>query len=108
RGRGEPARGSPDSARRRSIRSGSRPRCSVAHPRRRSVGNCMNPNRRQLVIPLVLIVGTAALLAVGGGLFLRSRSRVNKVALAASPKGVTVVEAKAAAFRPRRRYVGTV
>src|SRR6185437_6760947 len=47
-------------------------------------------------------------LAVGGGLFLRSRSRVNKVALAASPKGVTVVEAKAAAFRPRRRYVGTV
>jgi membrane fusion protein, multidrug efflux system len=38
----------------------------------------------------------------------RASSHVNKVALAGAPKGVTVVEAKAARYRPGRRYVGTI
>jgi RND family efflux transporter MFP subunit len=33
---------------------------------------------------------------------------VNKVALAGAPKGVTVVQARAAQYRPARRYVGTI
>src|SRR4029077_7157154 len=38
----------------------------------------------------------------------RASSHVNKIALTALPRGVTVVEARTAQYRPRRRYVGTI
>lgn len=57
---------------------------------------------------LIVIAGTV--LVVASGVFLASRadSHVNRTALSDSPKGVTVVEARASRYRPSRRYVGTV
>jgi RND family efflux transporter MFP subunit len=44
------------------------------------------------------------------GVFLvaRASSQVNKIALASEPRGVTTVAARAARYRPFRRYVGTI
>src|SRR5205823_1728874 len=41
-------------------------------------------------------------------LVLRAHGQVNHVALDTLPKGVTVVEARGAQYRPSRRYIGTV
>jgi RND family efflux transporter MFP subunit len=59
-------------------------------------------------LPLGMIAGTVLVIALGALLLWRSRAQGNHVALASSPKGVTVVTAKAAQFRPSRRYVGTL
>ncbi len=59
-------------------------------------------------VPVMVGIGTVVLLLLGGFLFWRAQSKVNKVALAGSPKLVTVTEAKASTFRPNRRYVGTL
>ncbi len=59
-------------------------------------------------LPIGIAAGTASVIAVCLVLVARSSSHANKVALAAAPKGVTVVEARAARYRPFRRYVGTV
>lgn len=55
-------------------------------------------------------ISAVVVFALGGGGFLlhRAESSVNKVALADEPKGVTVVEARAATYRATRRYVGTL
>jgi RND family efflux transporter MFP subunit len=58
--------------------------------------------------PAGIVIGTAVVVAVGLLLVSRAGSRANKVALDAAPKGVTVVEARAASYRPSRRYVGTI
>jgi RND family efflux transporter MFP subunit len=55
-----------------------------------------------------IILGTASVLTVGALLLSRAGSRVNKVPLSARPKGVTVVAARAARYRPFHRYVGTI
>jgi membrane fusion protein (multidrug efflux system) len=65
------------------------------------------PSRR-LPVPWVIGAGACVLLLVGGGLFWRSESRVNKVPLSGESKRVTVVTAKASQFRPTRRYVGSL
>jgi RND family efflux transporter MFP subunit len=57
---------------------------------------------------LAIIAGTVAVVATGVLLASRASSHVNKVALDAQPKGVTTVEARAAQYRPFRRYVGTI
>jgi RND family efflux transporter MFP subunit len=57
---------------------------------------------------LAIAAGSLALLASGGVLYWRARSRVNDVALASSAKPVTVVEARAGAYRAQRHYVATV
>lgn len=59
-------------------------------------------------VPLVVGAGTAVLVLIGGLLFWRAQSQVNKVALSSEAKRVTVVAAKASTFRPNRRYVGTL
>jgi RND family efflux transporter MFP subunit len=59
-------------------------------------------------VPLVIAAVTTVVVAVGLVLVARASSHVNKVALADAPKGVTVVEARAAQYRPARRYVGTI
>jgi RND family efflux transporter MFP subunit len=56
----------------------------------------------------VIGAGVAGLLLFGGLMVMRAGARVNSVALAQTAKGVTVAEVKAAQYRPRRRYVGTV
>jgi RND family efflux transporter MFP subunit len=59
-------------------------------------------------IRLVIVCAVAGVIILGTLLVSRASSRVNKVALAGQPKGVTVVEARAAQYRPSRRYVGTI
>jgi RND family efflux transporter MFP subunit len=66
------------------------------------------PIRRPRRVVLIIAAGTAAVVSVGLLMVGRASSHVNKVALASAPKGVTVVEAKAAQYRPSRRYVGTI
>lgn len=61
-----------------------------------------------LKIPLSIGLGVLLVGATTTLLFLRAGSEVNKVALSEQPKGVTTVEAKAAHYRPSRRYVGTI
>jgi len=67
-----------------------------------------HPIRRSRRVPVIIAAGTAAVVAIGLLMVGHASSRVNKVALESSPKGVTVVEAKAAQYRPARRYVGTI
>ena len=60
-------------------------------------------------LPTMILLGAlGGLLAVGGVLYLRAASKVNDVALAQSPKGVTTVAVVARPFQEQRRYVGTV
>jgi RND family efflux transporter MFP subunit len=64
-----------------------------------------SPRRR---VPLVIGGVTFAAIALGALLVSRASGDVNQVALASLPKGVTVVAARAARYRPSRRYVGTI
>jgi membrane fusion protein (multidrug efflux system) len=64
------------------------------------------PNGRK--IPLTIAAGVATLLVIGAAMVWRAQDKVNKIALASTAKPVTVVEAKAATFRPSRVYVGTL
>ncbi|HEY4393015.1 MAG TPA: efflux RND transporter periplasmic adaptor subunit [Polyangia bacterium] len=59
-------------------------------------------------IPLGIAGGVAGLLLLGGLMLWRAASRTNDVALASSPKPVSVVRARAASYRPTRTYVGTL
>lgn len=60
------------------------------------------------VVPLGISAVVGLVLGAGGFLLHRAEAGVNKTALADEPKGVTVVLAKEATFRPTRRYVGTL
>ena len=64
--------------------------------------------RRWSLIPIVIVVAVAAVLVVGGWLVWHAESKINKVALASSPKPVTVIAAPEAIFRDARTYVGTL
>ena len=64
--------------------------------------------RRNLRLPIGIVLGAIALLGFGALLFWRAQSKVNKIALDSAPKGVTVVAAKQASYRANRRYVGTL
>jgi RND family efflux transporter MFP subunit len=59
-------------------------------------------------VPLVIGALTFAAIALGALLVSRASGDVNQVALASLPKGVTAVAARAARYRPQRRYVGTI
>jgi len=56
----------------------------------------------------MLVVAVAAILAAGATLFRHAAAQTNHTPLAATPKGVTVVTAKAAEYRDTKRYVGTL
>ena len=66
------------------------------------------PRGRPGRVPLLVAAGTLLLVLVGGLLFWRAQSKVNKVALVSEPKRVTVIPAAASSFRPNERYVGTL
>jgi RND family efflux transporter MFP subunit len=55
-------------------------------------------------------IAASTLMLVGAGsiLYMRSRSRINDIALASQPKAVTVVEARSGMYRAERRYVATL
>lgn len=63
---------------------------------------------RSRSVPFVMAALVVGLLAAGGLLVWRAGAQVNEVALAAAPKGVTVVEARPAQYRASRKYVGTI
>jgi RND family efflux transporter MFP subunit len=60
------------------------------------------------VVPLVLGAAVLVILGTGGLLIWRAEAKTNKIALASSPKPVTVIAARAKAFQPSRIYVGTL
>jgi RND family efflux transporter MFP subunit len=60
------------------------------------------------VIRLGLLLGSGVVAALGIGLVVHQDAGVNRVALDSLPRGVTVVEARAAEYRAIRRYVGTI
>jgi RND family efflux transporter MFP subunit len=66
------------------------------------------PPRAQRRIGLMVLVIAALILALMLGLYFRSASLTNHVALASQPKPVSTVRAKAGDFRPTRQYVGTL
>ena len=59
-------------------------------------------------VPFMLGGIALGILAFGALMIWRVESKTNKVALADAPKRVTVVEAKQAAYRASRSYVGTI
>jgi RND family efflux transporter MFP subunit len=59
-------------------------------------------------VPIVLASAVGVIVLAGGALIWRAESKVNKVPLSATPKPVTVVEARANPFQPSRSYVGTL
>jgi membrane fusion protein, multidrug efflux system len=59
-------------------------------------------------VPSMLVLAVAAILGAGATLFRQAAAQTNHIALAATPKGVTVVSAKPAEYRDTRRYVGTL
>jgi RND family efflux transporter MFP subunit len=65
------------------------------------------PARRSR-LPLYIVGGVTAVVVLGVLLVERASSHVNHIALAGSPHGVTVVEARATKYRAMRRYVGTI
>ena len=66
------------------------------------------PTSKRLRIPFIIGGATIVAVALGALLLSRANARVNKVTLDSQPKGVTVVAARAAQYRPFRRYVGTI
>ena len=62
----------------------------------------------KMTIPLVITGLAIVVLGCGGLLLRRSEGGINKVAMNADPKGVSVAQARATTFRPTRRYVGTL
>jgi len=64
--------------------------------------------KRGAVVPIVIVVGVVAVLAIGGLLIHHAESGIDMVALASTPKPVTVVEAQRTTFRESRTYIGTL
>jgi RND family efflux transporter MFP subunit len=64
--------------------------------------------KRGLVVPVVIVAGVVSVLVVGGLLLHHAESGIDKVALASTPKPVTVVEAERTTFRASRTYIGTL
>lgn len=67
-----------------------------------------SPARRSWRIPAAIAGAAAILLAAGLALYLRSAGRVSKDALAATPKPVVTVAARAGSYRQVARYVSTI
>src|SRR5580700_4908759 len=59
-------------------------------------------------IPVVIAAGVVAIAILGGILVWHAEGKTNKVALAASPKPVTVLAAREEPFRAVHSYVGAL
>jgi membrane fusion protein, multidrug efflux system len=66
------------------------------------------PGRRSWRIPAIIAGAAALVLVVGLALYLRSAGRVSKDTLAATPKQVVTVAARAGSYRQVARYVSTI
>lgn len=79
---------------------------STSNPDAAQAGSLSTPRAR--AVPFVIAGGVGALLVAGALLVRHAESRVSTVAMAASPKPVTTVSARAASYRPKHVYVGTL
>ncbi len=68
----------------------------------------MDERRKLPLIPIVIGGGAVLVLLLGALLVWHAESKTNKVALASSPKPVTVVKAEARPYLPIHTYVGTL
>jgi RND family efflux transporter MFP subunit len=59
-------------------------------------------------LPVAIGAGVVAIAVAGGLMFVRASHKTNTKELASEPKPVTVVEARAATYKPSRRYVATM
>jgi RND family efflux transporter MFP subunit len=66
-----------------------------------------NPRGRSR-IPLIVVAGVVGVLLLGGVLAWHAEAKTNKVAMASSPKPVTVLAAKGVPYRAVHTYVGTL
>lgn len=66
------------------------------------------PLLRRIPIPVFIAVGVVAVLILGAALAWRAESKTNKIALASSPKPVTVLAANEKPFRAVHSYVGAL
>jgi membrane fusion protein, multidrug efflux system len=66
------------------------------------------PERRWSPIPIAIVAGVATVVALGALLVWHAESKINKVALASSPRPVTVIAAPETTFRDARSFVGTL
>lgn len=83
------------------------------HPSSIEPGSMGPPSRPAAVpsrhaVPIILAAAALGVLAAGALLVRRAERATNQIALAASPKPVTVVAARAESYQPRRLYVGTL
>jgi membrane fusion protein (multidrug efflux system) len=62
---------------------------------------------RRRRVPIIIVLGTVAVIAFGFLLVKRATAHVNRVALASLPSAVTAVAARKALYAPTRQYVGT-
>jgi membrane fusion protein, multidrug efflux system len=62
---------------------------------------------RRRPVPVIIVLGTVAVIALGFLLVRRATAHVNRVALASLPSAVTAIEARKAFYAPTRQYVGT-
>ncbi len=68
----------------------------------------LSPPRPHRGIPVGIALGVAGVLLIGGLLVWRAEAKTDKVAMASSPKPVTVIHAPATPYRAERMYVGTI
>jgi membrane fusion protein (multidrug efflux system) len=66
------------------------------------------PEGRSWTVLLTIFAGLLLVLGALGGFVWRAQSKINNVALASTPKPVTVVAARSTMFRQARTYVGTL
>jgi RND family efflux transporter MFP subunit len=78
---------------------------TVHNPDASSTEDGLPPRSRRT--PAFIAGGVAAVLLLGGFMYLRGSSQ-NVSALESAPKGVTVALARSTTFRARRRYIGTI
>lgn len=83
------------------------------HPTSIEPGRAGPPSRPATVtsrraVPFILAAAALGVLAAGALLVRRAERATNQIALAASPKPVTVIAARAESYQPRRLYVGTL
>jgi RND family efflux transporter MFP subunit len=65
-------------------------------------------SRRNIGIPVVIVIGVVAVLLLGFLLVHRAESKVSTVALSSEPRPVTTIRATDATFRDVHKYVGTL
>jgi RND family efflux transporter MFP subunit len=66
------------------------------------------PTPRRQTILIIIGISVMALLVAGAFMVVHADAQISTIALAASAKPVTVVEAKEATYRASRTYVGTI